>query len=130
VSGLVLLGLLAWFVDPGRRGECAWFGVLVDEPFGVAGVGGGEHVGSDGLNAIGSSIVDVDGMVPGNAGVIMLGVIPPEETLAERSGSFDRTEAVGEVRPVLQGAEMRLAVGVVPRRQLLPIPPVSTGLCA
>jgi hypothetical protein len=42
-----------------RLREFGWFGVLADEPFGVAGVGGGQDVGADGLDSVGMSIVDV-----------------------------------------------------------------------
>ena len=87
--------------------------MLALEPFGVACVGGGEHVGSAGPDGLGVSIVDVDGVVPADAGVVVLGVVPGEEALAERAGVLDRAERLGEVGPVLQRAELRLAVGVV-----------------
>jgi hypothetical protein len=42
---------------------------LRDEPFGVAGVGGGQDIGADGLDSLGMSIVDVVRGVPGDAGM-------------------------------------------------------------
>ena len=73
LTELAVLGLIGWLVDPGCGGEGSWRGWLVDEPFGVAGVGGVEDVGADGADRLGSSIVDVDRMEPGHAGVVMLG---------------------------------------------------------
>jgi hypothetical protein len=87
--------------------------VLTDEPFGGTDVGGSEYVGADRPYYFGSSIVDVDRVVPGDAAVVVLGVVPAEEPLAERAGVFDAAEAVGEVGPVLQRPEVRLAVGIV-----------------
>jgi hypothetical protein len=45
--------------------------------------------------------------------MVVLGVVPGEEPLAERSGVLDGAEGVGEVRSVLEGSEVRLDVGVV-----------------
>jgi hypothetical protein len=62
-------------------------GVLVDEPFRGAGVGGGQYVGADGPNRAGSSIVDIDRLVPGYAGMVMLGVVPSEAWMVNSSRS-------------------------------------------
>jgi hypothetical protein len=43
-------------------------------------------------------------------GVPMLIVVPAEEGLAVPTGGLDRVEPVGEVGPVLQCLELRLAV--------------------
>src|SRR5665647_2851151 len=61
----------------------------------------------------GKAVVDVAGGVKANASVTMNLVVPEEETLAVSSGGFDRVEPLGEVRPVLQGLECRLAERVV-----------------
>jgi hypothetical protein len=102
VSGLVVRVVLGWFVDPGGCRELGWFGVPADEPFGVAGVGGGQDVSADRVDGRGVSMVDVVRGVPGDAGMSVFGVVPTEEALAEGSGVFDAAEGVGEVRPVLQ----------------------------
>jgi hypothetical protein len=87
--------------------------VFADEPFGVAGVGGGEHVGAGVAHGLGLSIVDVDGVVVADTAVVVLGVVPGEEALAERPRLLDGAEGVGEVGPVLERLELGLAVGVV-----------------
>src|SRR6266511_117313 len=87
--------------------------MLAHEPFGVAGVGGGQDIGAHGTDRLGVSMVDIDGCVPGDAGMPVLGVVPGEEALAERPGVGDGAEGVGEVGPVLQRAEVGLAVRVV-----------------
>lgn len=48
-----------------------------------------------------------------DAGMAMLFVVPLEEALAVSAGFFDAAEALGEVRAVLQGLELRLREGVV-----------------
>jgi len=48
--------------------------VLADEPFGVAGVRGGEDVGAGGTDGVGMSMVDVVRGVPGDTRMPVLGV--------------------------------------------------------
>ena len=79
---------------------------LADEPFGVGGVGGGEHVRPGGLDGLGAAGVDVGGGVQAQPGMAVFLVIPGEEDLAVCPGGLDRGEAAGEVRPVLQGLEL------------------------
>src|SRR5512139_1435085 len=50
-----------------------------------------------------------------NAGVVMLGVVPGEKGAAKPSGVFSTTEPLGELRPVLQGLELGLRIGIVVR---------------
>jgi hypothetical protein len=47
------------------------------------------------------------------SGMVMFGVVPGEELLAERPGVFDASEPVGELRPVLHCLEMGFRVGIV-----------------
>jgi hypothetical protein len=85
-----LLVLVWQLVDPRGLGERDWFGVLTDEPFGVAGVGGGEGVGSDRVNRLSVSMVDVVRGVPGDARVpVLLGVVPGDEAPAERASTIE-----------------------------------------
>ena len=86
---------------------------LADEPVGVAGVRGAEDLGAHGADGLGSSIVDVDGVQPSDAGVVVLGVVPGEEPLAESSGVGDAAEGIRKIGAVLEGTEVRLAVRVV-----------------
>ena len=57
--------------------------------------------------------MDVGGGVKAEPGVAMLVVVPTEEDLAVPPSGFDRGEPVGEVGPVLQRLELRLAERVV-----------------
>jgi hypothetical protein len=68
----------------------------------VAGVGGGQHVGTGLPDRLGTSIVDIDRVVVADARVVVLGVVPGEEALAERAGVSQAAERVGEVGPILQ----------------------------
>src|SRR3984885_8226886 len=52
---------------------------------------------------------------PTNSAVAMVMVVPAEELLAMSASIFDRAEAIREVRPVLQGLELRLGVRIVIR---------------
>lgn len=53
---------------------------LADEPFGVGGVGGGEHVRPGGLDGLGAAGVDVGGGVQAQPGMAVFLVIPGEKT--------------------------------------------------
>ena len=104
--------LVGWLVYPHGFGEGGWFGVFADQPFRVAGVGGGQDVGADRVCHVRLPVVDVVGSVPGDARVPVLSVVPGEETLPERQCVGDRAEGLREVGPVLQGPELRLGVRV------------------
>jgi hypothetical protein len=97
-------------VDPRLGWWSGWLGVLVDKPLRVASVGGGENLGAVGEDLLSSSIVDIDRVQPRDPGVVVLGVVPGEEALAERPGVLDAAESGGEVGPVLQRLKLRLAV--------------------
>ena len=49
--------------------------MFADEAFWVAGVGGSQHVGASLADGVGVSVVDVDRVVPADAGVVVLGVV-------------------------------------------------------
>jgi hypothetical protein len=87
--------------------------VFTDEPFGMARVGSGQHVGTGVAHALGSSIVDINGVLVADPAVVVLVVVPGEQPLAERSGVGEAAEAVGEVGPVLQRLELGFGVRVV-----------------
>ena len=48
-----------------------------------------------------------------DASVMVLGVVPREESLAKGAGVLDRAKAIGELRPVLQGFELAFRERVV-----------------
>jgi hypothetical protein len=54
--------------------------------------------------------VDVDRVVVADAGVVVLGVVPGEEALAERACVGEAAEGVGEVGPVLERLELGFRV--------------------
>ena len=59
------------------------------------------------------AIVDHRGGEKRDAGMTMLLVVPSEKLLAEASAVLDGAKAFGEVRPLLQGAEVAFRIGVV-----------------
>ncbi len=89
--------------------------MLADEPVGAGKVGGVQDLAAGFADGVSASVVDVCGGVQSDPGVAMLVAVPAEEPVAEDAGVLDAAEPVGEVRPVLQGLELRLGVGVVIR---------------
>ena len=87
-----------------------WF---CDEAFGVCGVGGIQGVLSQRQGVVGMSEVDRSRGEQGDAGVAVVVVVPSEKILAKGSGVLKRAEALGELRGVFQGLEVRLGVGIV-----------------
>src|ERR1039457_7736444 len=61
----------------------------------------------------GAAIMDGGRRHQADSPVSVLVVIPLEELLAVRPCILDRTKAVGEVGPILQGFELRLGVRIV-----------------
>ena len=86
---------------------------LSDEAFRVGGVRGIEHAGPLLAGDFGGAVVNVGGRVKCQPGVAMLIVVPREEVLAVHARRLDRGEPAGEVGPVLQRLELRLAERVV-----------------
>ena len=102
-----------WFVDPRHGGQLGRLRSAVAEPGRVGGVGGVEGLGPLGADLGGRAVVDRGRRVVADARVPVLVVVVGEERLAERPGVLDAAEALGEGRAVLEGLELRLAVGVV-----------------
>ena len=103
-----LSGVLFGWIDPGGIGQLGWLGrdtleaVRMGDERGVErdGAASGERAGATVMNNIGRHQAD--------AGVMMFSVVPGEEGLAVSASIFNRAEALGEVRPVLEGFELRL----------------------
>ena len=94
-------------------GSLGGVGPAVAEPGGVGGVGGVEGDGALGADLGGGAVVDRRWGVQPDAGVAVDVVVVIEEHGAERPGVFDRAEAAGKRRAVLEGLEVRLRIGVV-----------------
>src|SRR5260370_39726383 len=100
-------------VDPcfGRElGRARW---LADEAFRVGGVRGVERIGPLLAGDFGGAVVNVRGRMKRQPGVAMFLVVPREEVLAVHTCRLDGGEPAGEVGPVLQRLELRLAERVV-----------------
>ena len=103
------------WIDPGRSGKLRRLWRLADEALGMSGVGGVEHLSPGVVGVLSLAVVDDLGREQADARVTVLGVVPAEEVLAERSGFLDGGEAGWEARAVLEGLELRLGVGGVVR---------------
>ncbi len=57
--------------------------------------------------------MDHGGCHQGQAGVVVLVVVPAEEGLAETTGIFDGAKAIRKVWAVFQGAELAFRIGIV-----------------
>src|SRR4029078_362135 len=85
------------------------------EPFWVGGVCGVEHAGALLAGDGGGAVVHVGGKVQAQPSMAMFVVVTAQEGLAVPTGGLDRVEPVGEIGPILQCLELRLAERVVGR---------------
>ena len=104
--------LLGW-VDPSGDGQPGRLGAVALESARVSSVGGVQGAGPLLEQLCSLAMVDGGRGHEADAGMAMLFVVPLEEALAVSAGFFDTAEAVGEVRAVLQGFELRLREGVI-----------------
>ncbi len=92
----------------------------------MRGIGCREYGRPRGDALLGPAVMNIGGRQQPEAAVMMLGVVPGEEDVAVSPGVLDRTEPLGEGRPVLQRLELRLrervVVGDVGRLWVLVIP--------
>jgi hypothetical protein len=86
-----------------------------DEAFGMSGVGCGQHPAPRLDALLGKPVVDLVGREQAEARVVVLGVVPREEDVAEAARVLDRSEALGKLGAVLHRLELRLGEGVVVR---------------
>ena len=75
--------------------------------FGVFGIGVEQDDSALFSDRFGPAVVDVGGGMKSNARVAMIVVIPSEKSGAVGLGVFEAAEAVGEIRSVLEGSELR-----------------------
>ncbi len=86
---------------------------MADEALGVQRVGGLEDDATTCPDELGPVVVDVGGRVEADAGVAVLVVVPSEKTPAKGVRVLEGAEALGEVRTVLERAELGLGIRVV-----------------
>src|ERR1039457_628311 len=92
-----------WVADRGQRG---WLRRFPDETFRVCREGGIQRVLTEIADVPGAlGVHDLRGQQP-ETGVMVLGVVPGEELLAEAASVFLGTKAVRELRAVFQGFEV------------------------
>jgi hypothetical protein len=94
-------------IDPCDGREKRWGRDLADESLGMLGIGvekDGPALFADGF---GPAVVHVSGGMKSNARMTMIVVVPTEESGTVGLAVFERAEAIGEVRSVLEGPELR-----------------------
>ena len=81
---------------------------MANEAFRMCGIGRLENMSPLELDKRCATEVDVGWRVKAQARVMVRIVVPAEEPLAERSPVFDRTEALRELRSILERLELAL----------------------
>ena len=79
----------------------------------MLGVGVEEDHASLRPDRLGPAVVDVGRSVQADARMAVIVVVPGEESSAVGTGVLEAAEPVGEVRPVLEGPELRFRVRIV-----------------
>ena len=99
--------------DPCRGGLRQGFRAGPDKAFRVAGIGAVQYLLALLDDLLGHAVVQRFRGQQGDAAVAVLAVIPGEKLLAEGARVLDGSEALGKSRPVLEGLELALGVGIV-----------------
>src|SRR3989338_10941833 len=94
-------------VDPDGGRQIGGLRPAVDEALGMPGIGCGEDAVAMRAHRLGLAEVDHGGREEAEPTVPMVLVVPAEKLLAKRAAVFDRSEAVGKLRTVLQRSEVR-----------------------
>ena len=94
-------------VDPDGVRQIGRLGLSVHKALGMRRIGRREHVRALGAHGGGLAEVDDGRREKAEPTVVMCLVVPREKHLAERATVFEGSEAVGELRTVLQRAEVR-----------------------
>jgi len=102
-------------VDPDGAGQLRWFGWLTDARFWAGEVGGSGTRPRASQMAWARRLWTSAGVCRPIPECRCSWACPAEEPVAESAGVLGGPESVGEVRPVIQGLELRLGVGVVIR---------------
>ena len=112
-SWRILAGRLSRRIDPdGVRQDFEARRALY-EALGMSRVGGQAGTQTDLERRGRAPVVDVGRCEIAQAAVMVRVVVPREQIVTDRAGVFHRSEAVGELGPVLQRAELRFRKGVV-----------------
>ena len=95
-------------VDPHGIGQISGVGSPVHEALGMRGIGGGEDAVSMRAHRLRLTEVDDGWREEAEPAVPMVLVVPAKKLLAERAAVFERSEAIRELRTVLQRSEVGL----------------------
>ena len=79
----------------------------------MLGVGVEEDDTSSMSDPFGSAVVNVGGSVEPDPRMAVVVVVPTEESSTVGTGILEASEPVGEVRSVLEGAELRFRIAIV-----------------
>ena len=99
---------LLWRVDPDSFRDVWWFWALADEPLWRVEKCSIESVLAGGMDGVGLPEVDLVARHQPDAGVMMVFVIPSEETAAESACILDGLKPLGEFWLIFQGLELGL----------------------
>ena len=108
-------GFLFWWINPGGRWNCRWFGREALEAVRMSGEGRHQRHTTLLGELIGVAVVYGVRGHQADAAVPVDSVVPTEEELAVCTSVFDRTEARREVRSILQGFKLRPGIWIVIR---------------
>ena len=100
-------------VDPGCRGFRRRFWRAADEALRVCLVGLYQDLLAGGMDDVSLAVMHLVGRHQSNTDVVVILVVPGEEAAAEGPGILDAAEALGELRLVFQGLEVRLRERIV-----------------
>jgi hypothetical protein len=88
-------------------------GLLSDEAFGVSGEGAVEGGLACGLDCVGLTVMHLVGRHQADAGMVMILIVPIEESSAERLDILNAAEAPWKLRLVLHRLEVAFREGIV-----------------
>lgn len=109
----LLLGVRLWWVDPGLSWRSRGLRFAAGETLRVPLEGGGKHLVAGLEAAVDAPHVDVSRGEEGEARVAVFVVVPLDQDADVSPGVLDRSEAVREAGPVLEGPELGLGERVV-----------------
>ena len=102
-----------WRIDPNCRWLLRWFGRLFDEAVWIGVEGFVESFLSFGVDLVCQSVVDLVWRHEADSEMMVVAIVPVEETAAEGFGVLDGAEALRELGLIFAGFEEALREGIV-----------------